>query len=148
MKVGVCRVVLRITMSRSLKTKRRILEPLKTRLRDRFYVSVAEVGDNDMWQRATIGISYVNNDAQLIEKVLSKAIEFLEDGESDYEVIRTSDLTFSPEMELNPDWVLQAVLNTNEKIKEMQDFPVPSCVETKRSFEKPFQFLFCKEEFY
>lgn len=45
-------------------------------------------------------------------------------GESDYEVIRTSDLSFSPEMELTPDWVLQAVLNTNEKIKEMQDFTV------------------------
>lgn len=86
MKVGVCRVVLRIAISHSLKTKRRIIEPLKTRLKNRFHVSVAEVGDNDMWQRATIGISYVNSDAQLIEKVLSKAIEFLEAGEGDYEV--------------------------------------------------------------
>ena len=86
MKVGVCRVVLRIAMSRSLKSKRRILEPLKARLKDRFQISVAEVGDNDLWHWAIIGMSYVSNDARLADKVLSQVIEFLKTGEGEYEV--------------------------------------------------------------
>ena len=86
MKVGVCRVVLRIAMSRSLKNKRRILEPLKAQLRDLFHVSAAEVGDNDSWHWSIVGISYVSNDARLTAKVLSQAIEFLKNGEGEYEV--------------------------------------------------------------
>jgi len=42
------------------------------RLRSRFNVTVAEVGDNDIWQRAVIGIGAVSNDRSFVNEVLDK----------------------------------------------------------------------------
>ena len=42
------------------------------RVRARFNVSVAEVGDSEHWQRATIAVTVVSGDKTLIEEVLSK----------------------------------------------------------------------------
>jgi uncharacterized protein len=46
----------------SLKDKRSIVKSLIERLRSRFNVSVAEVGDNDSRSSAIIGIAVVSND--------------------------------------------------------------------------------------
>ena len=45
--VGVCTVELFIPEGRSLKGKRQVLQSLKNRLREKFNVSVAEVGEQD-----------------------------------------------------------------------------------------------------
>jgi hypothetical protein len=44
---------------RSLKAKRAVLRPVVEGLRSRFQVSVAEVGDQDRWQRARVGVAVV-----------------------------------------------------------------------------------------
>ena len=75
--VGVCQVELFIPESGSLKSKRFILKSLKTRLRNKFNIAVAEVGSNDKWQRAVIGISTVSNDRKLIESTFNQVLNLI-----------------------------------------------------------------------
>jgi uncharacterized protein YlxP (DUF503 family) len=63
----------------SLKGKRHALKGLKERVRARFEVSVAEVGHQDLWQRATLALAYVSADASHANEVVSKAMDFIED---------------------------------------------------------------------
>jgi len=72
MVVGVLRLTLYIPGASSLKDKRQVVRKVVDRLRSRFNVSVAEVGDNDIWQRARIGISAVANDHSFVNEVLDK----------------------------------------------------------------------------
>ena len=48
------------------------------RVRNRFNVAISEVGDNDLWQRAQIGICTVSNDRRHINASLDKVIDFIE----------------------------------------------------------------------
>jgi hypothetical protein len=63
----------------SLKAKRRVLKGLKERVRARFECSVAEVDNQDSWQRATLAVAYVSGDARHANEVVSKAMDFIED---------------------------------------------------------------------
>jgi uncharacterized protein YlxP (DUF503 family) len=72
MVIGVCTIELRIHGGRSLKEKRRVLRSVKDRIRNRFNVSIAEVGYQDKWQRALLGFVAVSNDRSgLLESVVS-----------------------------------------------------------------------------
>jgi len=72
MVVGVLRLTLYIPGASSLKDKRQVVRKVVDRLRARFNVAVAEVGDNDVWQRARIGIAAVANDRSFVNEVLDK----------------------------------------------------------------------------
>lgn len=41
-------------------------------MKNKFNVSVAEVDDNDLWQRATLGIAVVANEGSFIDQVLAQ----------------------------------------------------------------------------
>lgn len=56
------------------------------RIRNKFEVSVAEVGDNDAWQRATIGVAVVSNDARHCAHILSEIIDYVQASRLDAEV--------------------------------------------------------------
>ena len=43
----------------SLKEKRSVVNRLKTRLQNRFHVSIAEVDHQDLWQRSAVGLALV-----------------------------------------------------------------------------------------
>jgi len=90
MTVGSCKIELRIPDSGSLKDKRRIVRSLKDRLQGRFNIGIAEVDRLDEWQRATLGIAAVSNDARVVDEVLSKVVNWIEaNGEVlvvDYEI--------------------------------------------------------------
>ena len=73
MVVGVCDIELHIPASASLKEKRYVLRSLKDRLRHRFNVAVSETDHHDLWQRATLSIVTVSNDAGVVHSVLSHA---------------------------------------------------------------------------
>lgn len=62
MVVAVCRVELIIPGANSLKEKRMVLRSVLDRLRGRFHVSMAEVGNQDLHQRASIGFAVVSNE--------------------------------------------------------------------------------------
>jgi uncharacterized protein YlxP (DUF503 family) len=77
MRVGVLRVHFMIHDSRSLKEKRMVMRSVKDRLVSRFNVSVAEVGENDKWQSAEIGVATVGNDGRFVGSVIEKVKQFL-----------------------------------------------------------------------
>jgi uncharacterized protein len=60
--VGAFKIELRILESRSLKEKRMTLRRMKDRARERLGVTVVEVGAQDLWQRAEVGVATVSGD--------------------------------------------------------------------------------------
>jgi uncharacterized protein YlxP (DUF503 family) len=78
MRIGVLRVYFRIHNSRSLKQKRAVVRSLKDRLYNKFNVSVAEIGANDVWQAGELGIATVGNDQQFVDSVTQKVKNFIE----------------------------------------------------------------------
>ena len=79
MVVGLGRIVYRIHDCRSLKGKRKVVKAIIARLRNRFNASVAEVGANDVYQRAEIGFSMVGNDRAMINSKVDKLFNQAED---------------------------------------------------------------------
>ncbi|WP_129842763.1 DUF503 domain-containing protein [Streptomyces sp. RFCAC02] len=55
---------------RSLKQKRSVVRPIVAELRRSYAVSVAEVGDQDLYRRARIGLAMVSGDAAHLTEVL------------------------------------------------------------------------------
>ncbi len=76
--VGTCRVVLHIPDSGSLKAKRFVLRRLKDRVRNKFNVSIAEVDDFDLWQKATIAVAVVSRDTKFADKVIQNVLRMME----------------------------------------------------------------------
>lgn len=74
MVVGLCTIELFIPDGHSLKAKRQVLVSLKDRLRRKFNLSVAEVGDQDLWQRAVLGMACVSNEGAYVNTVLDQAL--------------------------------------------------------------------------
>ena len=72
--VGLCTLELYLPNGHSLKAKRQVLLSLKDRLRDKFNVSVAEVGDQDLWQKAVLGIACVANETGYVSQVLDQVV--------------------------------------------------------------------------
>lgn len=85
--VCICRYDLFLTSQpNSLKAKRQIIKSLQQRIRNKFQVSVAETGKNDLWQRAEIGIAFVASDYSLAESIYSQ-LQKMFDAESQIEII-------------------------------------------------------------
>jgi hypothetical protein len=65
---------------RSLKEKRMIVRSLKTRLRNEFEVSAAEVGAQDLLERAELAVAAVGPDQVPLDALLQKILSFVEDN--------------------------------------------------------------------
>ena len=76
--VGVGQAELYIPDSGSLKSKRFVLKSIKTKIRNKYNVSVAEIENNDKWQRSSLGFAVVSNDRKIIDSTLNKVINFIE----------------------------------------------------------------------
>ena len=76
--VGLLTIEVQVPECRSLKAKRKVVQSLTARLRQRFNASVAEVDFQDKWQRCRIGVSVLSNDARLVDSQLRKALNFVE----------------------------------------------------------------------
>jgi len=79
MVVGVCQLQLFLHDNFSLKGKRQVLRSIVQRARKRFNISIAEVEDQDLWQKAMLGICVVGNDRQHINSILDQVVNFIED---------------------------------------------------------------------
>jgi uncharacterized protein YlxP (DUF503 family) len=82
MVIGVRTFDLHIPGCRSLKEKRFVIKSLRDKIRAKFNVSVAEVEQQDLWQRsliAVVGVSenraYINTQLDLIPKQWKTNIE-------------------------------------------------------------------------
>ena len=71
--IGVLTLELRLEHSHSLKDKRHVVEGLKTRLRNKLNVAVAEIDHQDLWQRAAVAAVTVSPDHIHAERVLQSA---------------------------------------------------------------------------
>ena len=71
MVIGTLEVELIVAESHSLKARRRVVRSLKDRIRSRFNVSVADVGDQDLWQRISLGVAVVTNDRRFVHGVFA-----------------------------------------------------------------------------
>lgn len=78
MVVGTGLVDLLIPESGSLKEKRSVLKRIIQRTQNEFNVSIAEVGDNDLWRRARVGFSVVGNDKQYINAKMDHILKFID----------------------------------------------------------------------
>ncbi|MCB9639491.1 MAG: DUF503 domain-containing protein [Myxococcales bacterium] len=78
MVVGVCRLSLYLQGIRSLKGKRQIVRRITERVRNRFQVAIAEVADQDLHQRATIGLAVVGNQQRFVQTRLSTILQAIE----------------------------------------------------------------------
>lgn len=62
----------------SLKQKRRVLNSLKNRLRNKFNVAVAEVGEKDIWNRADLAIVTLADNRSFLDSQLQEIINFVD----------------------------------------------------------------------
>lgn len=79
---------LEILGAQSLKEKRSVVKSLKDRLHDRFNVSVAETGHQDVWQRAELTACVVAGQRKIAESVMASA-DALVAGEARARIIQT-----------------------------------------------------------
>ena len=86
--VGVCTVELFIPEGHSLKGKRQVLQSLKNRLREKFNLSVAEVGEHDLWQKSILGLACVANESVHVNQVLEQALNLIR-GVPTIELVRS-----------------------------------------------------------
>lgn len=63
--------------SRTLKEKRRILNSIKDKTRNKFNVSIAEIDFNDDHHNSLIGIAIVGNDGNYLNSVLYSIVDFI-----------------------------------------------------------------------
>jgi uncharacterized protein YlxP (DUF503 family) len=77
--VGVARLSLDIPASGSLKAKRQVVRRVTDRVKARFNAAIAEVEENDLWQRAVIAIAVVSNDKAHTNEQLDKILHFIEE---------------------------------------------------------------------
>ena len=78
MVVGVCHLDLVLPEGSSLKGKRQVIKSLVTRVRDKFNVSISEVGGHDLWQRARVGICLIGTDKRFVNSSLDKVLDYIE----------------------------------------------------------------------
>src|SRR5580698_10352468 len=81
MYVGVLRLTFHVPHARSLKDKRSVVRRFRDRVRARFDVSIAEVGEQDTLQRAVFGVAVVSGDAQVCDSVLEQVARAAETQE-------------------------------------------------------------------
>jgi uncharacterized protein YlxP (DUF503 family) len=77
MTVGLARITLFVPESHSLKEKRMVLRRVKDRVRSKFNAAVAEVGEQDLWQRAVLGVALVGNERRFVESALDEVVRFV-----------------------------------------------------------------------
>ena len=76
--VGALQIAIRLPEAQSLKEKRFILKSLIAQIRNKFNVSVSEIGSQDSWQMATLGVVHAGNDRSYTNKVLDQVLNFAE----------------------------------------------------------------------
>jgi hypothetical protein len=79
MVIGSGIIIFRLHECRSLKGKRKIVKSIINRLKNNFNVSVAEVGSNDMHQKAEIGFVLAGNSRAVINSKIDKIFNFADE---------------------------------------------------------------------
>ncbi len=76
--IAVLTLELFIHDAHSLKDKRMVVNSILDKMRARFNVSAAQIDDHDLWQRATLAVVVVSNEAQIAHTVLNHVRDMVE----------------------------------------------------------------------
>ena len=79
MYVAVCSLELFIPQASSRKDRRQVVKSLVERMRARTGASVAEVGGQETWQRATLGVAMVSGEKAFLDKQVQQVRRLAED---------------------------------------------------------------------
>ena len=79
--VVVCIFELHIPFATSLKEKRMVVKSLRDKLRNRFELSAAEVGLQELHQRARIGLTFIALDDAGADAAIERMMTFVETNE-------------------------------------------------------------------
>ena len=79
MYVAAARINLHIPASQSLKDRRSVIRSLSDRVRGNFGAAVADVGGQDTWQFAVIGVSVVSGTMNHAQERLDEVVRFIEE---------------------------------------------------------------------
>jgi uncharacterized protein YlxP (DUF503 family) len=74
--IGVLHIELLIPGSHSLKEKRRVVKSLKQQIHNRYNCSVAEIGEKDLWARATLAACVIGDDTRFVNAQLNEIARF------------------------------------------------------------------------
>ena len=80
MHIALLRAVIDIPDAHSLKAKRRVVKSLKDRTVARMNMAVAEVGQQEVWNRAELAFVTVAAEKQVAEQRVAKIMRSLESG--------------------------------------------------------------------
>ncbi|NLW92205.1 MAG: DUF503 domain-containing protein [Syntrophomonadaceae bacterium] len=80
-------VDLHLPYSHSLKDKRGLLQGVSSRIRKRFYISLAEIDHQELWQRSRFGFSAVAKDMATLNLIVNSIRESFENYSDQLEVI-------------------------------------------------------------
>jgi uncharacterized protein YlxP (DUF503 family) len=83
MHIGVCTIDLMLPGNRSLKGKRSVIKSIVTRVSRDFNVSIAEVEDQDLWQRAVLGVACVSSSAGYAHGQMERVVQWIENKRFD-----------------------------------------------------------------
>jgi uncharacterized protein YlxP (DUF503 family) len=78
MVVGLGIITFRLHDCRSLKGKRKVVKSIISQIQNAFNASVAEVGSNDVHQKAEIGFALVGNNRPVINAKVDKVFNLAE----------------------------------------------------------------------
>jgi uncharacterized protein YlxP (DUF503 family) len=87
MHVGILTLYLQLPGSGSLKQKRSRLKPLLARLHKEFNVSVAEIGNQDVWQEAVIACTFISNSSKHTQRYLQKVVHWVDNSWLDVDLV-------------------------------------------------------------
>jgi uncharacterized protein YlxP (DUF503 family) len=76
--IGFLQIEIFIPEAQSLKDKRHTIKSIKDKARVNFNVSVAELGELDKWQTATLGFVAIGNDNRYLDGMLQNIVNLVE----------------------------------------------------------------------
>ncbi len=95
--VGICRLVLHLPDNRSLKGKRQIIRKICEKLRNKYPISIAEVGNQNDHRKSQIGIALVGSSYRVVYSTLQEIYDAAENLhlapiiDRDFEIINYND---------------------------------------------------------
>ena len=84
--IGALSIWLYLPNSGSLKDRRQVVKSLTARIANQFGVAAADVGDQDKWQTAELGIACVSNSEKHAARVLESIVAYVERTRPDVEI--------------------------------------------------------------
>lgn len=92
MSIGGIRIEILIPESFSLKEKRKIINSLKQKILNNFNASIAEIDDNEFWNKSVLDIAIAAKDMYNLNERISKIKDFLM-RESGIEILKINFLS-------------------------------------------------------